>query len=57
MISTEIWFLCKQYSAKEAEEMGMVNKVVPLEKLEDRGGGPSALSGVEGEGYSCRIAS
>ena len=31
----EIWFLCKQYSAKEAEEMGMVNKVVPLEKLED----------------------
>lgn len=31
----EIWFLCKQYSAKEAEDMGMVNKVVPLEKLED----------------------
>ena len=31
----EIWFLCKQYSAKEAEQMGMVNKVVPLEKLED----------------------
>lgn len=31
----EIWFLCKQYSAKEAEEMGMVNKVVPLDKLED----------------------
>ncbi|MEX2336536.1 MAG: 1,4-dihydroxy-2-naphthoyl-CoA synthase [Fulvivirga sp.] len=31
----EIWFLCKQYSAKEAEEMGMVNKVVPLENLED----------------------
>ena len=24
----EIWFLCRQYSAKEAEEMGMVNKVV-----------------------------
>lgn len=31
----EIWFLCRQYTAKEAEEMGMVNKVVPLEKLED----------------------
>ncbi|MDQ2177258.1 1,4-dihydroxy-2-naphthoyl-CoA synthase [Marinifilum sp. D714] len=31
----EIWFLCKQYTAKEAEEMGMVNTVVPLEKLED----------------------
>ena len=31
----EIWFLCKQYTAKEAEDMGMVNKVVPLAKLED----------------------
>ena len=31
----EIWFLCKQYTAKEAEDMGMVNTVVPLEKLED----------------------
>ena len=31
----EIWFLCKQYTAKEAEEMGMVNKVVPFEQLED----------------------
>ncbi len=31
----EIWFLCRQYSAKEAEDMGMVNKVVPLEQLED----------------------
>ena len=31
----EIWFLCRQYTAKEAEEMGMVNKVVPLERLED----------------------
>ncbi|MFY0600626.1 MAG: 1,4-dihydroxy-2-naphthoyl-CoA synthase [Cyclobacteriaceae bacterium] len=30
----EIWFLCQQYTAKEAEEMGMVNKVVPLEELE-----------------------
>ena len=31
----EIWFLCRQYSAAEAEKMGMVNKVVPLENLED----------------------
>jgi naphthoate synthase len=31
----EIWFLNLQYSAKEAEQMGMVNKVVPLEQLED----------------------
>ena len=30
----EIWFLCKQYSAYEAFEMGMVNKVVPHKKLE-----------------------
>ncbi|HLF17689.1 MAG TPA: 1,4-dihydroxy-2-naphthoyl-CoA synthase [Candidatus Omnitrophota bacterium] len=30
----EIWFLCRQYGAKEALEMGMVNKVVPYEKLE-----------------------
>ncbi len=31
----EIWFLCRQYSAHEAEKMGMVNKVVPLDQLED----------------------
>lgn len=31
----EIWFLCRQYSAAEAEKMGMVNKVVPLSQLED----------------------
>jgi naphthoate synthase len=30
----EIWFLCRQYSAKEALEMGLVNTVVPLERLE-----------------------
>ncbi|MFT6868162.1 MAG: naphthoate synthase [Cyclobacteriaceae bacterium] len=30
----EIWFLCHQYTAKEAEDMGMVNKVVPLSELE-----------------------
>ena len=31
----EIWFLCDQYDAKEAIEMGLVNKVVPLDKLEE----------------------
>ncbi|MBU2913329.1 1,4-dihydroxy-2-naphthoyl-CoA synthase [Reichenbachiella agariperforans] len=31
----EIWFLCEQYTAKEAEDMGMVNKVVSLDKLEE----------------------
>jgi naphthoate synthase len=31
----EIWFLCEQYTAAEAEQMGMVNKVVPLADLED----------------------
>src|SRR5574343_96633 len=31
----EIWFLCNQYTADEAEKMGMVNKVVPLSELED----------------------
>ncbi len=31
----EIWFLCRQYSAQEALEMGLVNKVVPLAQLED----------------------
>jgi len=30
----EIWFLCEQYDAQQALEMGLVNKVVPLEKLE-----------------------
>jgi naphthoate synthase len=31
----EIWFLCRQYSAQEALEMGLVNTVVPLDRLED----------------------
>jgi naphthoate synthase len=31
----EIWFLCRQYTAEEAHEMGMVNTVVPLEALEE----------------------
>ncbi len=30
----EIWFLCRQYSAEEAMQMGMVNTVVPLDELE-----------------------
>ena len=31
----EIWFLCRQYDAKQALEMGLVNTVVPLEQLEE----------------------
>jgi naphthoate synthase len=31
----EIWFLCRQYNAQEALDMGLVNTVVPLERLED----------------------
>jgi naphthoate synthase len=30
----EIWFLCRQYDARQALEMGLVNTVVPLEQLE-----------------------
>ncbi len=31
----EIWFLCRQYGAVQALEMGLVNTVVPLERLEE----------------------
>lgn len=31
----EIWFLCDQYDAREAEAMGLVNKVTPLDQLEE----------------------
>ena len=31
----EIWFLCRQYTAQEALDMGLVNKVVPINQLED----------------------
>ena len=31
----EIWFLCRQYSAQEALDMGLVNAVVPLDQLEE----------------------
>ena len=30
----EIWFLCRQYDAQQASDMGLVNKVVPLAELE-----------------------
>ncbi len=31
----EIWYLCRQYNAQQALEMGLVNTVVPLERLEE----------------------
>ncbi len=31
----EIWFLCRQYGAEEALEMGLVNAVVPYDRLEE----------------------
>ncbi|MDI3340689.1 MAG: 1,4-dihydroxy-2-naphthoyl-CoA synthase [Sphaerobacter sp.] len=31
----EIWYLCRQYTAQEALQMGLVNTVVPLERLEE----------------------
>jgi naphthoate synthase len=31
----EIWFLCRQYDAQQALDMGLVNTVVPLDSLED----------------------
>jgi naphthoate synthase len=33
----EIWYLCRQYDAKQALEMGLVNAVVPVKKLEAEG--------------------
>ena len=33
----EIWYLCRQYDAQEALEMGLVNTVVPLDRLEAEG--------------------
>lgn len=33
----EIWFLCRQYNAEQAERMGLVNAVVPLELLDEEG--------------------
>jgi naphthoate synthase len=31
----EIWFLCRQYSAQEALDMGLINAVVPIDRLEE----------------------
>ena len=31
----EIWYLCREYDAQQALEMGLVNAVVPLERLEE----------------------
>jgi len=33
----EIWYLCRQYNAQEALQMGLINKIVPLDKLEEEG--------------------
>jgi len=33
----EIWYLCRQYNAQEALQMGLVNTVVPVENLEEEG--------------------
>jgi naphthoate synthase len=33
----EIWFLCRQYNAQEALDMGLINKIVPIEQLESEG--------------------
>jgi len=33
----EIWYLCEQYTAQEALDMGLVNKVVPVDELEEAG--------------------
>jgi naphthoate synthase len=33
----EIWYLCRQYDASEALDMGLVNKVVPIAELETEG--------------------
>jgi naphthoate synthase len=33
----EIWFLCRQYNAQQAVDMGLVNQVVPVDQLEAEG--------------------
>lgn len=33
----EIWYLCRQYNAQEALDMGLVNTVVPIDQLEEEG--------------------
>src|SRR3989441_7340546 len=34
-LAREVWFLCRQYDAQRAYEIGLVNAVVPLEELEE----------------------
>jgi naphthoate synthase len=34
-LAREVWFLCRQYDAQRAYEMGLVNKVVSLDRLEE----------------------
>lgn len=52
----EIWYLCRRYSAQEALEMGLVNKVVPADELEEEvdrwcdeilDKGPGAIAGIK----------
>jgi naphthoate synthase len=31
----EIWFLCRQYDALQALDMGLINTIVPIERLEE----------------------
>src|SRR5574341_1667421 len=33
----EIWYLCRQYDARQALDMGLVNTIVPIDQLEDEG--------------------
>ncbi|MDP0495031.1 MAG: 1,4-dihydroxy-2-naphthoyl-CoA synthase [Verrucomicrobiota bacterium JB024] len=33
----EIWYLCRQYNAQQAKEMGLVNEVVPVDRLQEEG--------------------
>ena len=33
----ELWYLCRQYDAQQALDMGLVNTVVPIEQLEEEG--------------------
>ncbi|MCT7948781.1 1,4-dihydroxy-2-naphthoyl-CoA synthase [Ancylothrix sp. C2] len=33
----EIWYLCRQYNAQQALEMGLINTIVPVEQLEQEG--------------------
>jgi naphthoate synthase len=33
----EIWYLCRQYNAQEALDMGLINKIVPVDELEAEG--------------------